>query len=520
MVNSAGCSFLGDFFMTANWFYAIDGERRGPTDWIEVEQLLASGRLNEQSLVWRKGMEQWQPISEVAPPPLPPPTPTPPVRLSQNKSTSEPRPRKRHVQRPAAVSLSQRQLAGILVGVMLTTAALSGALVVLATRFNDAPNQQKDVRVATPEPAPTPPISLPQKESEPVTDTVAAAEPPFAPPPNDPPIKVVESAFPASEADATPVEPMIVDVAARKPPGGEEVDPNPPVEQPAAQREPEQPPAAEPAQPAFAWLESELFQETNVRRKTQFTMIGAPTVTSQEYQILSVLNVGKAAADGSFSVSQTILDTKLHGADELSRPVMAADLKRIIGSQFGYRVHPAHGILDFANADAEAKGAAVKNDTVEGMFTGAAMDDDGWRELAHLTFLQPPEPLKQGVQWRRQILHDWKSLGVWSGDTEFAFDGRRKDSDWIKYAHDLTWKPPAADAKGSMLNFTSARFEKASATGMVQYDPDEKRVLAAEESFAVKGVMQAELAGQKIPIEMSEMQSHGIRVLDQNPWRQ
>jgi hypothetical protein len=66
----------------AEWFYAIGGEQRGPVDDADVRAMLASGRLNADSLVWRDGMAQWSRLGDVpefaARPPPPPPPPPPP----------------------------------------------------------------------------------------------------------------------------------------------------------------------------------------------------------------------------------------------------------------------------------------------------------------------------------------------------------------------------------------------------------------------------------------------------------
>ncbi|MFA6961090.1 MAG: RDD family protein [Opitutaceae bacterium] len=63
------------------WYYAIDGQRLGPVPHTELEHLVHAGKLSDDSLVWRQGMDQWQTLGELkaveptliaaAPPPLP-----------------------------------------------------------------------------------------------------------------------------------------------------------------------------------------------------------------------------------------------------------------------------------------------------------------------------------------------------------------------------------------------------------------------------------------------------------------
>jgi hypothetical protein len=61
--------------MAQDWYYAKDGERRGPITFQELGELAASGKLTPSDLVWQKGMAEWvqagkiQDIFESKPPP-------------------------------------------------------------------------------------------------------------------------------------------------------------------------------------------------------------------------------------------------------------------------------------------------------------------------------------------------------------------------------------------------------------------------------------------------------------------
>lgn len=64
------------------WYYAIDDQRLGPVSHAELERLIDKGSVIGRSLVWRKGMDQWETLDAVkirepelfspVPPPLPP----------------------------------------------------------------------------------------------------------------------------------------------------------------------------------------------------------------------------------------------------------------------------------------------------------------------------------------------------------------------------------------------------------------------------------------------------------------
>lgn len=50
----------------AQWFYAKADQRLGPVDTQDLQARLEQGELNGDTLVWREGMSQWQPVREMA----------------------------------------------------------------------------------------------------------------------------------------------------------------------------------------------------------------------------------------------------------------------------------------------------------------------------------------------------------------------------------------------------------------------------------------------------------------------
>lgn len=47
------------------WYYAINGERRGPVNQAEFERLARAGSITPATLVWRKPMTDWQSLADV-----------------------------------------------------------------------------------------------------------------------------------------------------------------------------------------------------------------------------------------------------------------------------------------------------------------------------------------------------------------------------------------------------------------------------------------------------------------------
>jgi hypothetical protein len=66
------------------WFYALNGQQTGPVPVRELKELIRSGKIGPQDLVWKAGTAGWEPAGQVqglferstttaTPPPLPPP---------------------------------------------------------------------------------------------------------------------------------------------------------------------------------------------------------------------------------------------------------------------------------------------------------------------------------------------------------------------------------------------------------------------------------------------------------------
>src|SRR4051812_50176031 len=47
------------------WYYAAEGRQTGPVSQEQLAELVRSGQIATESLVWREGMARWQPLREV-----------------------------------------------------------------------------------------------------------------------------------------------------------------------------------------------------------------------------------------------------------------------------------------------------------------------------------------------------------------------------------------------------------------------------------------------------------------------
>lgn len=61
-----------------SWYYADNGRQAGPVDEATFDSLIRQGSIRQDTLVWKEGMSNWQPLGTVRPPaPAPAPAPIP-----------------------------------------------------------------------------------------------------------------------------------------------------------------------------------------------------------------------------------------------------------------------------------------------------------------------------------------------------------------------------------------------------------------------------------------------------------
>ena len=78
------------------WYYALGNERQGPIDDAALDRLIAAGTVTPDTLVWKAGMADWQPLSQARPrvAPVPAPVvPPPPAAIAPSAGAPDTQPR-------------------------------------------------------------------------------------------------------------------------------------------------------------------------------------------------------------------------------------------------------------------------------------------------------------------------------------------------------------------------------------------------------------------------------------------
>lgn len=254
-------------------------------------------------------------------------------------------------------------------------------------------------------------------------------------------------------------------------------------------------------------------------------MLGTMTVQDLQYQILSQIKTSAPNAEGVFTCDQEVLETRLLKADDLSRGMFQESLAGLKGWQFSYQLNNRRVITDWKSGPPDGrKVAEVKPPGAAGFLATSVMDEDGWKELAQLTFFVP-RPEQGSKSWKQPMMHNFGPLGSWYGETTFTPQATRKGIEQIGFVHKMEYRPPEKNVgekdAGGGLPFTieKAMLKPEKAGGTIEFDTQANRVLSVQEAFLVRGALSVSLLGQAADVEVEEQQVIGLRLHERNPWQ-
>ncbi|MSQ96106.1 MAG: hypothetical protein EXR98_16345 [Gemmataceae bacterium] len=357
-----------------------------------------------------------------------------------------------------------------------------------------APPPEKKSQAAPIEP--DPPETQPREK--PVLEPIKAKDPvvePVKPKEKEPPL--IE---PVKPKEKDPVKPKEKD-----PPKPKEKEKDPPLVV-------KKPNVMEPLKLVWKLKAGDTFlQELVVTQKPTFKVQGIAVASLLQYQIVSRFTVQKVNDDGSLVVVQKVEGARLLQADDLTRSTIGGAVGQLPGTTHTLHLSPQ---MDVTKLEGGAGGAKVGNFKVNGgagMQMASLLDRDGWKELAQVTFFQMDQPLKVNDRWSKPMTHNWGGLGSWHGKINYAYVGQQQNLHKVAYGLQLAYRAPNAGMIAGM-KINGAQFQPQQAEGTILFDAAKGRVVAAEERFRVRGVINTNLLGQNTLLEIDEDQHFLIRI--------
>ncbi len=497
--------------MAEAWYYQHGGQAVGPVSRDELAAMAKSGEITPSVLVWHEAMESWAPAGSIrfaGKPQVPSPPPLP--RTSATRSSS----RRPHLKTGNEIWI------GASVCVVLFFIAV-GCIVASSTSRQPAPPHRAQQATVTSLPSSQnqPTLRTTQHENRPAQATNAIDVERHSDPLPDEQLvlSLPPETFPTSVANSIETKPVPdnparpTEVVVDSPQSPSTLDPK--------ENEIEPEPTTHVARVEVADEPIELYQEIAVARKPSFVVQGLSMSQDIQYGILSRTQISPVRKDGKRTVSQIVVNTRLEKADALTRASFERSLRDLIGQQFSFTLNDRHDVIEFTGHKDTRKAIEAKPEGFEGFMITSVMDEDGWKEIAQLSFFKPDEQAANGT-WQRQMTHDWDALGSWYGRTTFRRGPRSQQADQYNYWHEMTYKPPADGVGGLPFDISSARFETQQAGGTIHFDPKLGRVVMAQEMFRTRGLLETQVLGQASRVQVDEQQRMVVRLFDQNPWKQ
>jgi hypothetical protein len=259
-----------------------------------------------------------------------------------------------------------------------------------------------------------------------------------------------------------------------------------------------------------------LYQEVIVAHASKYQIQGLDAATTFRYRVLSSLEFSPGEGGAHRRVVQTVEAASLLEGDAAARGLIAPLVNRLVGTKFQIDLD-RDGRVAKLEGDRLNQRVAAGPDLLggQGLVLASLIDRDGWKEISELTFFQPQAPWQPGRAWQRDVAHSWGPLGRWNGPADFLYAGKQDGLDRVTYRMALKHSPPAkADGNALPFELANVAFKHDQAGGALFYDPEKRRVARAEETFHVRGSMEAVVLGQRLPLALDERQQFLIRVYE------
>ena len=261
-----------------------------------------------------------------------------------------------------------------------------------------------------------------------------------------------------------------------------------------------------------------LYQRVEVLHEPSYEISGLNMADKSRYQILSKLELRPRAADGSREVSQVIEQTRLEMAGDTSRELYESALRNLIGQQYTFTLNSRDEVVKFTGFGGTTTSAPVERSGAGGFMVVTVIDQDGWKEIAQLSFLQPDRSIAAGQPWTRPMSHDFNELGSWQGTTTFTLQGPEGAGTRYNYVHDMTYTPPKGGPGLLPFDISDADFKATKAEGSFVFDPTHGHVTDVRETFEMEGSLGASMLAGAAAVKLREHQELTIQLSRQNPW--
>ncbi|MBV9125974.1 MAG: hypothetical protein JO112_21695 [Planctomycetes bacterium] len=257
-------------------------------------------------------------------------------------------------------------------------------------------------------------------------------------------------------------------------------------------------------------------QEVVVSRSSLCQVLGTDYRNQARFAFLSSFQVNQISEKG-LVLTQKVEAVRLEQAGPDQQAGLADLLRQTRGTTLRITLGTNGDVTGLEGAPSFGSLSSLTSPESLTLSLQPTLDPDAWKELAQLTFFQPPDALRQGGRWSRNLTHDWGALGGWTGQVLYQLAARAPGVERYDYRFDLAYRPPQGSGGGLSSVISGADFKLVNGGGSIAYNPDRGRVTAAEERFHVRGQLALTVLGETTPAGLEELQHFQLRILDQMP---
>ncbi|TWU51621.1 hypothetical protein [Rubripirellula reticaptiva] len=261
-----------------------------------------------------------------------------------------------------------------------------------------------------------------------------------------------------------------------------------------------------------------LYQHIDIRRAPSFVVQGLAIKQQIHYQVFSSLDLFAPDEHGLRKALQTVETTELIEADLMSRGMFTQALGELRGRQFTYFINQAGEVVSMSGFTNDSKVEEVDSPESKSVLVSTVIDQDGWKEIAQLTFFEPRKTERIGKPFIRKSTHDWGNLGSWYGRTNYRGRSQGRNLQRFEYTHELEYRPPTPQdtVPSSKLPFSieNAKFRLYHARGEILFDTKRRWVTDVTETFHAKGTVATSMMGVDSTVHLEEQQIFTIKLTD------
>lgn len=268
---------------------------------------------------------------------------------------------------------------------------------------------------------------------------------------------------------------------------------------------------------AWKFKTGETFYIEETIGQTQTLVLKGKT-SKQEHAIhaLMRITVQEAKAEGA---ALALTKEKVQSKSQPQGGVVGLDAllqEKLTGATFRLTLTPTGQLRRFEGYEAfiqrVTEGKAEMGQLARSLIPEAALKT----QLAGLFACLPARPCKRGDRWQLPALESLDLLGSFKATQEFTCLGEDREGWLLEMQGRLTYQPPPANA-AAVLKVISGGLTAKEAKGRFVFNAAQGRLVRAETTLQVQGVLTVAVIGQQQEIEVTTTRTTQWRLLDKKP---